>query len=158
MRGLARIGIVLGMLAAMLTATFNVASAAPTTFYVAAVHSGGAGATATSATGNIAWSSSFKTVTLTNVRMFVKGGECAYLSIAGRQGSTIVTEVRHFPDGPNFYCPSSDRTYSLGTVTLTSVPAGGVDHVNFDIYDVDHSGHGWAVCKRVDSSCYGDQD
>jgi hypothetical protein len=39
---------------------------------------------------------------------------------------------------------------------LTADRAGGVEHVNFDIYDYAHSGHGWTNCDRDDAACYGD--
>ncbi|MFI5585771.1 hypothetical protein ACIA5G_12105 [Amycolatopsis sp. NPDC051758] len=103
----------------------------------------------------MSWSSSLKTVTLSDVKLFVKGGECINFQLDGRQGSTIVAGIkRHPPRGGN-YCPSADYTYSFGTIGLTADTTGGIEYVDFDITDYDHGVHGWAVCDRGAAACTG---
>ena len=151
-----RIGLILGAVALLLTAMVGTASAAPTKFSVAVVHDGGTGATAVSATGNIAWSSSLKTVTLSNVRVFMKGGECSYVQFYGYQGTTIVDSSDWYPAEP-YRCPSSDAVYVFAKITLTADRPGGITHMIAEAHDWDHFILGWTNCEHSDSSCYSGQ-
>ncbi|WP_410583186.1 hypothetical protein [Amycolatopsis sp. lyj-108] len=141
-----------GITAMLVAATVTTASAAPGGFTAAAVHGGGTGATATSATGAMGWSTSLKTVTLTNVRFFVKGGECAYLLIAGYQGGTVVTDPYRYPASGSV-CPAVNHTYSLGTITETSGPPGGVQELGVFVTDVRDVITGYAECYQTASAC-----
>ncbi|MEV6636762.1 hypothetical protein AB0M54_39100 [Actinoplanes sp. NPDC051470] len=72
------------------------ALAAPTSFGTQLTHS--TGVIAVQTTGSVGWSSSLKTVTISNTRFFVRGGECATLYIAGYQGAnTRVTNYYRYP-------------------------------------------------------------
>ncbi|MEU8636221.1 hypothetical protein AB0C38_29000 [Amycolatopsis sp. NPDC048633] len=150
-----RLATILGISAMLAAVTVGTAEASPTKFALAVVHGGGTGATVGSLTGAMSWSSSLKTVTLSNVRLYVKAGECVHFEIAGRQGSTVVTDYLSYPPQGGQYCPDSDFTWPFGTISLTADRAGGVEHVNFDMYDYWHDIHGWINCDRRDATCYG---
>jgi len=152
MRGISRFGTAVGIAAALTLGTAGVASAAPSVFVAKAVHSGGAGATAVSATGNLAWSLSLKTVTLTNVKLFVKGGECGHLLIFGNQGSSVVTFPYRYPASGSL-CPAADKTYSIGTFSQTAGVAGGIDELDVFAFDDSHDVAGYAHCYQVSSVC-----
>ncbi|MFI5610227.1 hypothetical protein [Amycolatopsis sp. NPDC051903] len=149
---LARIGIGLGIAVTLAMGATGVASAAPSAFVAKAVHSGGAGATAATATGTLAWSSSLKTVTLANVKLFVKGGECAHVLIAGYQGSTVVTDPFRFPSS-GCLRPAADHTYPIGTVSQTAGVAGGIQDLEVFAIDDDHDVTGFADCYQAESTC-----
>ncbi|MEV6873340.1 hypothetical protein [Amycolatopsis sp. NPDC051128] len=157
MRRFARLATILGLSLTLATATVGSAEARPSRFAVAAVHSAGAGATAGLLTGAMSWSTSLKTVTLSGVKLFVKGGECINFQVAGRRGSTIVTDIKRYPSSPSggSYCPAADYTYSFGTISITADSPGGIEYVDFDIVDYWHSVHGWAVCDRDAAACTG---
>ncbi|RSD19480.1 hypothetical protein [Amycolatopsis eburnea] len=118
----------MGTAAALTLAAAGAASAAPSVFVAKAVHSGGAGATAVSATGSLDWSTSLKTVTLANVKLFVKGGECGHLLIAGYQNP-------------------------IGTVSQTAEVAGGIQELEVFAVDDSHDVTGYADCYQVSSVC-----
>ena len=151
-RQIARIGMIVGLAATLAATLTNTAAAAPTGFAAVAAHAGGAGATATSSTGAMSWSTSLRTVTLTNVKFFVKGGECATLLMGGFQGGTLVTSTYRYPASGSA-CPPANRTYPLGTVTLTATVPGGVQDVFITATDDSHDVTGWADCYRTASSC-----
>jgi hypothetical protein len=155
MRRFARLGTILGISALLAGVTVGTADARPSRFSVAAVHAAGTGATAGLLSGSMAWSSSLKTVTLSGVKLFVKGGECVNFQLDGRQGSTIVAGIKRYPPQGGNYCPSADYTYSLGTIPLTADVTGGIEYVDFDINDYWHGVHGWAVCDRDAAACTG---
>ncbi|QFZ20757.1 hypothetical protein [Saccharothrix syringae] len=150
-RRIVRSGTVVGVVVALVTATVGVASAAPARFAAAAVHSGGAGATGTSITGALSWSTSLKTVTLSDVRTFLKAGECNSLLIGGYQGSTLVTQQY----GWDLKCatPSGDVVETYTPFSLTSGPPGGVQWVRILITDESHVITGYAYCYQSQSSC-----
>lgn len=156
MRRWTRLGTILGISATLAAATIGAADAAPSKFALSVAHGGGTGATAGSLTGSISWSASFKTVTLSNVQLFVKGGECIDLLIAGRQGSKLVTDNKWYPPNDGQYCPSTDYTWPFPDIALTAKVPGGIDHVNFDIYDYWHKTQGYLNCDRHEATCYGD--
>jgi hypothetical protein len=147
----ARFAAVAGAVVTLVTATSGVAAAAPPRFVAAAVHGGGAGATGTSITGALSWSSSLKTVTLSDVKTFIKAGECNSLVIGGYQGSTLVTEQF----GYNLRCAASsgDVREEFSPFSLTSGPAGGVQWVKITIKDENHLITGYAYCYQSKSSC-----
>lgn len=140
----------MGVVAALVTAIGGVASAAPARFAAAAVHSGGAGATGTSITGALSWSTSLKTVTLSDVKVFIKAYECNSLLIGGYQGSTLVTQQY----GWDLRCAgTSDAVETFTPFSLTSGPPGGVQWVKILITDESHVITGYAYCYQSQSSC-----
>ncbi|MEV6624583.1 hypothetical protein AB0M83_22390 [Amycolatopsis sp. NPDC051106] len=155
MRPFARLGTILGISAALVAATAVPAVASPAKFALAVVHGGGTGATAGSLKGGMSWSASLKTVTLSEVTLFVKGGECIDFTIIGRQGSTVVTDGGQYPPQGGQYCPSADYTWWFGTISLTANRPGGIEHVNFDMYDYWHHTQGYINCDRREAVCYG---
>ncbi|WP_330275744.1 hypothetical protein OG205_08780 [Lentzea sp. NBC_00516] len=102
-------------------------------------------------TGNLSWTSSLKTVTLSNVRTFYKAGECATLRIGGYQGSNLVTEEFGF----QLRCASTsgDVTETFSPFGLTSGPPGGVQWVKIEITDDNHEITGYAYCYQSKSTC-----
>jgi hypothetical protein len=149
-KSVARIGLTLAAVAALSAVTPNAATAAPRSFSAKVVHAGGQGATAATASGKISWSASLKTVTLSDVRLWVKGGECIHFSFDGYQGGTIVADA----DYPNTgdYCPIGDVFYGIGTVSLTADRTGGISEADVHIYD-SHQITGYAWCGQRAATC-----
>lgn len=120
------------------------------------MHAAGTGATAGALTGGMSWSSSLKTVTLSDVELTVRAGECINFRIDGRQGSVVVAGPRSYPPAEHggSYCTDSGDTWSFGTIGLTADARGGIEYVDFDITDYTHTLYGWTVCDR-DAACTG---
>ncbi|MFC6089726.1 hypothetical protein ACFP3R_10625 [Saccharothrix lopnurensis] len=138
-------------MATLVTAMGGVASAAPARFAAAAVHAGGAGATGTSITGALSWSTSLKTVTLSDVKTFIKAYECNSLLIGGYQGSTLVTQQY----GWDLRCAgTTDARETFTPFSLTSGPPGGVQWVKILIKDETDVITGYAYCYQSQSSCH----
>ncbi len=138
---------------ALVAATGTAALAAPASFVAHAVHASGTGAVGAQATGSLSWSSSLKTVTITNVKFYVKGGECGSLAMTGWQGNTAVTSTYLYPADGSDLCVASNTTVSLGTVSLTAGVAGGVTDVFVGATDQTHKLLGYADCYQSASAC-----
>lgn len=135
-------------MAAVAMVTAGVASAAPPSFTVNVNHSSGALATAVN--GKLAWSTSLKTVTLSDTELFIKAGECVTLTARGYQGSTAVTPSFLFS---RTCALGSNVTLPLENISLTASVPGGVEHVIIRLNDEDHDIHRYANCYRNASSC-----
>jgi hypothetical protein len=148
MRLFARIGTALMVMTAVAMGTAGVASAEPATFRVDVKHS--TGGLAASTWGDISWSTSQRTVTISNARLFVRGGEKARVTWTAYQGSTqigggYVDELDQV-GRPNF-------TRNYDPFHLTSTVPGGIDRVDISLYDDGHIILSWGFCHFSRPSC-----
>lgn len=143
MRSLKRAGLALGTMALLATTTAGTANAAPSSFDVVVQHS--SGVIVGHIEGNLAWSSSGRTVTFTNQTLAVKTDECVNVGYAGYQGNTLVAG----PVGLDWVCESVPiADFSLST----SVP-GGIHQVNIQLTDSVHKNKASKACRKTDSVC-----
>jgi hypothetical protein len=143
MRVLTRIALALGVVAAVAVTTAGVSSAAPAAFTVAVKHS--SGTVATSLSGHMRWSTSLKTVTLTDMSLYVRSGEHATMTFGGYQGTTLVT--------PLFRLDDQHASTPVGGISLTASVPGGVQHVIIRLYDDQHVISEYANCFQAASVC-----
>ncbi|WP_163511357.1 hypothetical protein [Fodinicola acaciae] len=139
---------------AALFGTGTAAHASPTSFVAKAVHSGGAGATALIVTGGLSWSN--RSVTLTNVQVWVAPHECGYVTATGFQGDRMIDDEER-PTGSDLYCGYSSAhglTYGIGNIPLDgSAVSGGITLVWVGALDSTHGATGYADCYRAKSAC-----
>ncbi|SDJ26631.1 hypothetical protein SAMN04488074_101933 [Lentzea albidocapillata subsp. violacea] len=143
MRILKRAGLALGAMALLAVTTAGTASAAPSSFDVVVKHS--SGVIVGRLTGNIAWSSSGRTVMLTNQYLSVKTGECVEGAFAGYQGNTVVA-------GPATLAPQCAST-PVGDVSLGTTVVGGIHRANIQLIDYVHRNKASVACHRTASVC-----
>ncbi len=93
------------------------------------------GAIAVIVKGNIRWLN--RSVTLTNIEIFAKGGECGQGKFIGYAGSVIVDD-----DYTGAHCPAVDQWGRVGDVTLDgSQVSGGIRWVKAQALDTYHNGY-----------------
>lgn len=136
----ARIGSMLSVVMVVAAGAVGVASAAPSNFTVNVNHSSGTLAMAIS--GNLSWSTSLRTVTFSNMQLYVRSGEHATVTWQAYQGDTLVDSLI-LEDG--FSGPVVNSS-------LTSGP-GGIQRVIVRVYDVDHVINEYAHCYQTASVC-----
>lgn len=141
MRTFARIGAVLAVVMAVVAGTTGAASAAPSGFTVNLYHSSGTLAMAIS--GNMSWSTSLRTVTFSNMQLYVRSGEVATVTWNAYQGDTVVDSK---------ILSNVGGSTPIANTSLTSGP-GGVQRVIIRLYDVDHQINRYAHCYQVASVC-----
>lgn len=126
----------------------GVASAAPAGFTVNVNHS--TGALATSVSGKLAWSTSHRTVTLSDWGVFIRANECALVTMRGYQGSTPVTAPYQFGD-----CAESTDLPPIWKPpeSITTTTPGGVQHVIIRLYDHWHEISHYANCYVTATTC-----
>ncbi|GLZ78277.1 hypothetical protein Afil01_30840 [Actinorhabdospora filicis] len=113
------------------------------------VHGGGSGALGAAGTGSIAWFN--RSVTATNVKVYVHALECGQLFAYAYVGSTIVATAI-----TREYCAPADRGewYSSHDLILdASDTVGGISRVDFIIRDQEHDGETTVSCYRSRSVC-----
>jgi hypothetical protein len=147
MRIFTRLGVVLMTMAALVTTTTGVASAA-TGYAVNVFHS--SGALATSGNGNLTWSTSRRTVSVTTPSLYVRAGEWADVTWSGRQGNTQVTDT--------YWVGQDQRGKGAATVPITpfsmsTATPGGITFVRITVRDIDHQIVRTADCYYYMSSC-----
>ncbi|MBO3739499.1 hypothetical protein [Actinoplanes flavus] len=137
--------------AAALAITASPAFASDTTFSVTVKHSNGT--IVSTISGNVKWLN--RSVMLTDISQYVRGGECAYATVDSWMLNRLVdyrtTTVR---------CPASNYTYTLGDILINGnnlddngdgVPDGlysAVTEVYINLYDKDHGNDATQVRKR----------
>ncbi|MEU3646174.1 hypothetical protein AB0E59_22530 [Lentzea sp. NPDC034063] len=142
MRIFTRLGVTLLAMAALATTTAGVASAAPTGYAVNVFHS--SGVLAASGNGNLAWSTSRRTVTVTTPSLGISAGEWADVELTGHQGNKTVTKPKWAQgDRRN----KSSAVVQMGTFSLTTTTPGGIEFVRITVRDIDHQ-----IVRTVD--CY----
>jgi len=148
MRLFARIGTALIVMTVVAIGTAGVASAEPATFKVDVKHS--SGVLATSTWGDISWSTSQRTVTISNSHLFVRSGEKAEVTWTAYQGQTQIgggyVDKRDRVGLPNF-------TRNYEPFTLTSTVPGGIDRVDISLYDDGHNILRWGFCRFSQPRC-----
>jgi hypothetical protein len=145
---LPRLGIAVATLAAVVLGAGAPAQAAPSTFTARAVHGGGAGAVGAATTGGFAWTN--RSVSLTDVRLYVRSLECAYIHAVGYHGNNYVDSTT-----TALYCSNGPaRWFDVGNIPLDgSQQDGGIILVEVEVIDTNHNIRGYAHCARADSSC-----
>jgi hypothetical protein len=143
MRSLKRAGLALGAMALLATTTAGTANAAPSSFDVVVKHS--SGVIVGRLTGNLAWSSSGRTVMFTNQVLSVKTGECVTANSAGYQGNTVVA-------GP-YTVPKACYSAPVDDYSLPSTVVGGIHQVNIQLIDYYHGNKASVACRRTASAC-----
>ncbi|MFJ8957982.1 hypothetical protein ACIRG5_01275 [Lentzea sp. NPDC102401] len=148
MRILTRLGVALAAVTALVATTGGVASAATAGYYVAAKHS--SGRVAASSGGDLTWSSSLRTVTISNAYFSVIAGEWGDVSWQGYQGNTEVDsgtwkELDQRGLG--------GRTVNYKPFTLTADVPGGITNVRITVRDIDHQVVAKVHCYYYMTSC-----
>lgn len=136
-----RIASMLAVVVAVAAGFTGVASAAPSNFTVNVYHSSGTLAMAIS--GNIGWSTSLRTVTFSNMQLYVRSGERATVTFNAYQGDTVVDWAR---------LDDVRQSVPVANTSLTSGP-GGVQRVIIRLYDLDHVINEYAHCYQTASVC-----
>lgn len=147
MRIFTRLGVVLMAMAALVATTTGVASAA-TGYAVNVFHS--SGTLATSGNGNLTWSTSRRTVSVTTPSLYVRAGEWADVTWSGRQGNSQVTDT---------YWVAEDRrgkgsyTVPIAPFAMSTATPGGIEFVRITVRDIDHQIVRTADCYYYMTSC-----
>lgn len=148
MRIFTRLGAVLLAMAVLVTTTAGVASAA-TGYAVNVNHS--SGTLATSGNGNLTWSTSRRTVSVTTPSIYVRAGEWADMTWTGRQGNKAVTDMA--------WIPAVDQrgkgaaTVPIAPFSLTTTTPGGIEFVRITVRDIEHQIVRTVDCRYNDTSC-----
>jgi hypothetical protein len=117
--------------------------AAPSSFDVPLYHS--SGTLVARLQGQLAWSTSGRTVSFTGQQLYVRTGECVKLVYAGYQSNTLVAA-----SDPVDFCEAS---WLLGDRTLSTDKPGGIQHVIIELTDVAHGNKASGDCWKSESLC-----
>ncbi|GLZ76727.1 hypothetical protein Afil01_15340 [Actinorhabdospora filicis] len=149
-RRIARTALAIGMVAAAVFGLSPAATAGASSFKAAAVHGGGASATAVQVVGGMTWYA--RSVGLTNIHLWVTAGECGSWMVAGYQGSTLIDYRSWTRD----YCAPAGgpQSWPFSDITLdgSAVP-GGITMIEVEVWDHSHSGYQRVTCYRSTSYC-----
>ncbi|WP_163509877.1 hypothetical protein [Fodinicola acaciae] len=143
------IGVVIGLAIAMLLATTTAATASPTRFSLNVAHGGGAGALAAATTGNLGWAN--RSVTLSDVRVYLAPGECGHIGVWGSQGDETIDFLIQMEEK---YCGGYDgRWFIVGTITMDgSQVSGGITRITIKVFDDTHRISNSTYCYRSSSA------
>ncbi|WP_410643631.1 hypothetical protein [Amycolatopsis sp. lyj-346] len=137
------------MTAAAAAAVLTVAPTASATvevppgFSVQVYHS--SGTLVGSLSGDMFWSTSFRTVSFTNQHFYVRTGECMYVVYAGYQNNNLVAK------SPKYKECGRDGAWASKTIS-TDTP-GGVQTVIIELTDVEHGNKASNNCWYGDLWC-----
>jgi hypothetical protein len=152
MRIFTRLGVALVAVTALVStagvAAADVASAAAGTYKVNVNHS--SGTLATSSQGNLTWSTSRRTVTISNASFYIKAGEWADVTWQGYQGNKLVH---------GGFWDAQDRRLDTGT-TVSYAPMsmsvdipGGIEFVRIRVRDIYHEITSLKDCYYYMTTC-----
>jgi hypothetical protein len=130
-----------------LAPTASAAVEAPAGFDVTVSHA--SGTLVARLQGNLAWSTSGRTVSFTGQQLFVKADECVHVAYAGYQSNTLVTSFNEF----NACGPGSG---GFENRSISTDKPGGIQHVIIELTDTTHGAPGAKAsddCWKSESVC-----
>ncbi|WIM99903.1 hypothetical protein ACTOB_003571 [Actinoplanes oblitus] len=142
---------VLASVSAALVATAGPALASDTSFSVTVKHSNGT--IVSTMSGNVVWYN--RSAALTNIKQYIRGGECSYAAISSYSVLGVV-DYRNTAKR----CPSSNTTYSLNNILLNgnNEDSDGdgqpgplleaITDIDIELLDVNDDRHAFQVLRR----------